>query len=151
MPTIPLREAAMAAIAARLVAQMPDVVVERARRSAVVIDEETLPRLILRAEDMAADDTEEPARTHYTLTFSVACVAAAATDLAIEQALSLLHARVVDALAAWTPADPGLGDIQERGAEFRLYEAEESAQPAGEFIAGFAMLAVGPAGGAWSS
>lgn len=151
MPTIPLREAALAALAARLAAQLPDVVIERARRSPVVIDDEALPRMILRGEDMAADDTEEPGRTHYTLTFSVACIATAATDLAIEQSLSLLHARLVDTLAAWTPAEPGLGDVAERGAEFRLYEVEESARPAGEFVASFAMLCVGPAGGAWSA
>ena len=71
--------------------------------------------------------------------------------LAAEQALSLLHARSVTALAGWTPSTPGLGDVAEQGAEFRLYEAEDSARPAGEFLARFTILAVGPTGGPWSS
>jgi hypothetical protein len=78
-------------------------------------------------------------------------LAAGSTDLAAEQALSLLHARTVAALAGLTPATPGLGGIAEQGAEFRLYDAEDSARPAGEFLARFTILAVGPAGGPWSS
>ncbi|NBW16044.1 MAG: hypothetical protein EBR82_49475 [Caulobacteraceae bacterium] len=150
MPGTPLREAALAAIATRLQAQLPDVVVERARRAPVDVDAETLPRLILRGEDWQADDTEEPGRTHYELSFSVAGFASAATDLAAEQALSLLHARVVETLAGWTPSTAGLGDVAEQSAEFSLYDAEDAARPAGEFLARFSMLAIGPNGGPWA-
>ena len=148
---IPLREAALAAIAERLAAQLLDVAVERARRAPVDTDAEPLPRLVVRGDDLEADDTQEPGRTHYRIGFGVSGFAAGVTDLAAEQALSLLHAHTVAALAAWTPATPGLGDITEQGAEFRLYDAEDSARPAGEFLARFTILAVGPAGGPWSS
>jgi hypothetical protein len=149
--TVPLREAALAAIADRLAMQLPDIAVERARRAAVDTDAETLPRLVVRGDDLEADDTQEPGRTHYRIGFGVSGFAAGTTDLAAEQALSLLHARTVAALAGWTPSSPGLGDVAEGGAEFRLYDAEDSARPAGEFLARFTMLAVGPAGGPWSS
>lgn len=150
MPSNPLREVALAAIADRLTTSLPDVVVERARRAPVDVDAETLPRLILRGEDWQADDTEEPGRTHYQLGFSVTGFARAATDLGTEQALSLLHARAVEALAGWTPSTAGLGDVIEQSAEFSLYDAEDSARPAGEFLARFSMLAIGPSGGPWA-
>ena len=149
--TLPLREAALAAIADRLTTALPEVVVERARRAPVDVDAETLPRLILRGEDWQADDTEEPGRTHYRIGFSVAGIASATTDLAVEQALSLLHARVVETLAGWTPSTAGLGDVAEQSAEFSLYDAEDSARPAGEFLARFSMLAIAPSGGPWSA
>jgi hypothetical protein len=151
MPATPLREAALAAIAERLAAALPDVVAERARRAPVDVDAETLPRLILRGEDWQADDSEEPGRTHYRLGFSVAGFASATTDVAAEQALSLLHARVVEALAGWTPSTPGLGDVAEQSAEFSLYDSEDAARPAGEFLARFTMLAIGPTGGPWAA
>ncbi len=47
MSGIPLREAALTAVAARLTAQIPTAVVERARRVPVDTDVESLPRLIL--------------------------------------------------------------------------------------------------------
>ena len=50
------------------------------------------------------------------------------------------------ALAGWTPALDGLGEVSEQGAEFRLYDTDESAKPAGEFIARFSMLAIAPLG-----
>ena len=59
MPT-PVREAALAAIAARLSSQMPDVALDRARRSPVDTDVEPLPRMILRGEGIDADDTGDP-------------------------------------------------------------------------------------------
>jgi hypothetical protein len=149
--TVPLREAALAAIAARLTATLSDIAVERARRAPVDTDAETLPRLVLRGDDLDADDSQEPGRTHYQIGFVVAGYAASSTDLAAEQALSVLHARVVAALAGWTPAEPGLGDVAERRTDFALYAAEDSARPAGEFQARFAMLAVAPSGGAFST
>ena len=68
------------------------------------------------------------------------------SDLAIEQALSTLHARVVAALVGWTPQLPGIGEVSEEGAEFRLYDADESAKPAGEFAARFSVLCIGGLG-----
>ncbi|MGG5819640.1 hypothetical protein [Falsiroseomonas sp. HW251] len=149
--SVPLREAALAAVADRLAAELSDAVVERARRAPVDTDAEALPHLVVRGDDLEADETAEPGRTHYRIGFGVSGFAAGTTDLAAEQALSLLHARTVAALAGWTPAAPGLGDVAEAGAEFRLYDADESAQPAGEFLARFTILAIGQPSGPWSS
>lgn len=149
--TLPLREAAMAAVTTRLAAQLPTAVVERSRRAPVDTDAESLPRLVVTAGDVAADETAEPFRTHYTLGFGVMGYAAGATDLEAEQALSLLHAQVVAALAGWTPTEPGLGDVRELGADIGLFDADNSARPAGSFAARFTILAVGPTGGPFSS
>jgi hypothetical protein len=143
--TTPLREAALAAIAARLATELPDVPAERARRSAVdPVAEGT--RLVLTGEDWAADTSQEPGITHYTLGFAVAGYLAAGSDLAAEQALSALHAKVVAVLCGWTPAVAGLGKPVELGAEFELYDAEDSARPAGEFRVRFEMLALAATG-----
>ncbi|MFM7421404.1 MAG: hypothetical protein ACKO54_17140 [Alphaproteobacteria bacterium] len=149
--TLPLREATLASIAERIISGLPDVALDRARRAPVDVEAETLPRLVLRGEEIEADDTQEPGRTHYRIGFVVSGFAAGASDLAAEQALSTLHARLVSLLAAWTPAAPGLGDVAEQGAEFRMYDTEESARPAGEFLARFSILAIGPSGGPWSA
>ena len=145
MPTA-LREAALAAIADRLVAELPSVVLERARRAPVDTDKEPLPRLVLTGTDWEADKTAEPGSTHYTMGFVVAGYVRDATDLGLEQGLSDLHASVVAALAGWTPVGDGLGDAAEQGAEFRLYDTDESAKPAGEFLVRFSMLAIAPLG-----
>ena len=145
MPTV-LREAALAAIAVQLTAQLAGVIVERARRAPVDTDAEALPRLVLRGEEWEADETQEPGRTYYRIGFSVAGYVTATTDLAAEQALSALHASVIAALAGWTPTTAGLGDVAELGGEFRLYDADESARPAGEFAARFTILAVAATG-----
>jgi hypothetical protein len=150
MPT-PLRETALAAIAARLVAQIPAAVVERARRAPVDADRELLPRLILSGASWEADEGAEPGITHYTMGFVVTGYARAATDLALEQALSALHAATVAALAGWTPAVDGLGEAAEEGAEFQIYDAEESAKPAGEFTARFSMLCLAPLGSPYTA
>lgn len=149
--SLPLREAALAAIVERIITGLPDVALDRARRAPVDVEAETLPRLVLRGEEIEADDTEEPGRTHYRIGFVVSGFAAGVSDLAAEQALSVLHARLISLLAAWTPAAPGLGDIAEQGAEFRMYDTEESTLPAGEFLARFSILAIGPNGGPWSA
>jgi len=150
MPT-PLREAALAAIASRLVASIPAAVVERARRAPVDADRELLPRLILTGTSWEADEGAEPGITHYTMGFVVTGYARAATDLALEQALSALHAATVAALAGWTPVVDGLGEAAEEGAEFQIYDAEESAKPAGEFTARFSMLCLAPLGSPYTA
>jgi hypothetical protein len=142
----PLREVALAAVATRLTEELPEVIVERARRSPVDTDTEQLPRLVLRGDDLDPDLTQEPGRTHYSIGFTIAGYDAAETDLAAEGALSALHARVVAALAGWTPTEPGLGDVTEGRSEFALYAAEDSARPAGEFSAAFTLLAVATTG-----
>ena len=142
----PIREAALAAIADRLTTELPGTVLERARRALVDIDKEPLPRLVLTGTDWEADETAEPGSTHYTMGFVVAGYIRDTTDLGVEQGLSDLHASVVAALAGWTPGVDGLSEVAEQGAEFRLYDTDESAKPAGEFLARFSMLAIAPLG-----
>ncbi len=149
--TLSLREAALAAVAARLTAELPDVALERARRSQVDTDTEPMPRLVITGEDMQADNGVEFGATHYTIGFWISGFVSAATDLGAEQALSHLHARVVDALVRWTPPDDGLTDPTEHDTTFTLFEAEDSARPAGSFAARFSILAIGPTGGPWST
>ena len=145
MPT-PIREAALAAIADRLTSELPGAVLERARRVPVDTDKEPLPCLVLTGTDWEADENAEPGSTHYSLGFAVAGYVRDATDLAVEQGLSVLHASLIAALAGWTPALDGLGEVSEQGAEFRLYDTDESAKPAGEVVARFTMLAIVPLG-----
>lgn len=146
-----LREVALAAVAARLTSQLSGVAVERARRAPVDIDVETLPRLVVVGGGLTADYTVEHGSTHYTVEFSVAAWATGSTDLAAEQALSDLHARVVEAIVRWTPADTHLQDPQELQTDFEMFDIEEAARPAGAFVARFVMLAIAPDGLPWSS
>jgi hypothetical protein len=101
---------------------------------------------VLTGTDWEADETAEPGSTHYSLGFAVAGYVRDTTDLGVEQGLSDLHASVVAALAGWTPGVDGLSEVAEQGAEFRLYDTDESAKPAGEFLARFSMLAIAPLG-----
>jgi hypothetical protein len=139
-----LRETALAAIAARLTTQIPTATVERARRAAVDVDKEPLPRLVLTGTDWSADEAAEPLAVHYTLSFAVTGYVRARTDILAEQAMAELHASTVAALSGWTPSTSSLGEPAQEGAELRLLDAEESAKPVGEFTARFTMLCLGP-------
>lgn len=145
----PLRTAALEAVTARLAAVLP-VPVERARRAAVDTDREELPRLVVMGEGWTANEAVEPLVTHYTIGFAVMGYAAGDDDQAAEDAVSLLHAQTVAALSAWTPAAAGLGDVSELEAELVLFEAEQSARPAGMFTARFSILATVPSGAPYS-
>lgn len=150
MPT-PIRETALAAIAARLVAQIPTATVERARRAEVDLDKESLPRLVVNATDWIADESAEPLVVHYTLGFAVTGYATARTNILAEQAIGALHAQVVAALAGWTPTESGLGEPSEGDAEIGLIDAETSAKPVGEFTASFDMLCLAPLGSPYAA
>jgi hypothetical protein len=52
----------------------------------------------------------------------------------------------VAAIVGWTPAVDELGEVSELGADFRLYDTEESRKPTGEFLARFSILAIAPLG-----
>lgn len=151
--TTPILEAAMAAIAARLAAQIPTATVERARRAPVDTDNDTLPILLLDITGWTPDETVEPLVVHYTLEFTVTGHADAGGDtgdtqnLLAQQATIALQAQVTAALSGWTPATAGLGDVVEDAAEHRLFAADESAKPVGEVTARFTMLCTAPLGG----
>lgn len=140
MPT-PIREAVLAAVAARLTAQIANTSVLRAVRAP--LDARRCPALILRGGDMAADEDQSFGETLWRIGFSVTGMITAATDLAAEQALSELHARVIAALQGY---DLGPATIQPNvlNASFELYLAEDSAAPAGEFTAEFEATAMTP-------
>jgi hypothetical protein len=139
-----LRETALAAIFARLGAQITTATIERARPAPVDVDKETLPRLVLTGTDWSADEAAEPMAVHYTLGFAITGYVRARTLLAAEQALAELQASTIAALSGWTPTTANLGEAAQEGTEFRLYDTEESKTPAGEFTARFSMLCLGP-------
>jgi hypothetical protein len=141
---VPVREAAVVAVEARLRAMLPDAVVERARRAPVDPARERVPRLVLTAQGVVPDETQEPGRTHYSIEFEVAGYVRGAADLECEQLLSDLHARIVAALAGWEPGTVGLGDVAEQGAEFAAHAAETGRLPTGEVVARFAIRAETP-------
>lgn len=142
----PLRTAAIDAVVDRLDSQVVDAAVERARRAPVDTDKEDLPRIVVTGGGWTADTSVEPGYTHYAISIIVTGYAGAEDDIAAEDAVTSLHADVVSALAAWTPAAAGLGDMVEADAEFTLFGADESAKPAGMFTANFSMLATVPSG-----
>ena len=150
MPT-PLREAALAAIATRLAAQVTTATVERARRAPVDVDNETLPRLVLIAGDWQASLDAEPLLTHYTLGFTVQGHVRARTDLLAEQALHTLHAATVAALATWEPDVDGMDTPIEEGADIALLSPDETEKPVGRFEARFSVLLIATTGNPYAS
>ena len=106
MPTA-LREAALAAVADRLNAELPGVVLERARRAAVDTDTEDLPRLVLASTDWEADETAEPGSTHYTLAYDYTH---APTRLKWELVKGDIM-RAVDGEYVFTPTSPTTCDV----------------------------------------
>lgn len=138
-----LREAVMAAAAARLTAQLAGVQVERARRAPMDVTE--LPAVVVTAGDVTADENQSPTECFWTFDFTVTGYAKGSTDLACEQALSALHASVIAALQGY---DLGPGTVQTNTApaSFDIYTTEDSDVAAGQFEARFAVLAVAPVG-----
>lgn len=142
MPT-PLREAVLAAVAARLATHLPAVTVERARRGEVTPGE--APILVLTGGDMTPDQGQEPTVTHWTVEFFLQGWATGPDDLTAEQALSQLHADAVAAFEAWFPEDP---QIQVTAGEtvFESYDPEDSSPPFGAFAMRCSALAFAPSG-----
>lgn len=97
MPT-PLREAAVAAIAATLAAAMPAAPVERNRRSPVDVDDETLPRFVIRDGAHQVLPSDAHGLTLYRVEVLVEGWARAESDAALGAALHAAHAVVVAAL-----------------------------------------------------
>lgn len=136
-----LRDSVMEAAAARLAEIIPDVPVDRARRAGVASAE--MPRLVLLAGAAVPDESQSPMETFWTFSFVVAGYVTGSTDEAAEQELSLLHARVMEAMQMATlgPASvmPTVGT-----AEMALLDADESARPIGQFAIPFQALAIAP-------
>lgn len=143
--TTPIREAALAAIAARLGAQTT-ATVERSRRAAVDAAKDSLPHINVIPTDWTSDVTQEPGQTHYGLGVTIVGHVRARTDLLADQALSALHAETVAALAGWLPDVDGMDQPIEEGAELRLLDAEESTVPVGRFEARFSVLLIAATG-----
>jgi hypothetical protein len=145
-----IREFAAASVAERLAEAFPSIPVERARRAAPA--DEEFPRLIVRAGDVTPNDTEGFGETTYAIGLLVTGYTGAAPDaedqdLSCEQALSELHARVVEALVAWQPDGVDINEVREAGVtEFIVYDVEDSAQALGEFTASFEVISIRPTG-----
>jgi hypothetical protein len=144
----PIREAVTAAAHARLAAVLTGVTVERVRRAPPDLSE--LPLVVVAAGDMTADEEQSPGETFWRIGVTVTGHAMGGTDLAAEQALSELHARVV---AAMQGHDLGAGvvDALSDGATFEMLLAEDSDTPAGAFEARFTVLAVAPSGNPYAA
>lgn len=138
----PLRHVVMEAVEAALVAAFPDIPVERTRRAPVDVAGE-VPRIVVVATTATPDDTQSPGETFWTFGFTVIGYGSGANDGAADYALDEMHARVVATLevaelgVATVMATTGLG-------EFGLYDAQESAEPAGQFSVSFEALAIAP-------
>lgn len=149
MPTA-VREAAIAAVHARLVATLPGllpgVVIERVRRAPVDIRSESLPRVMLAGAGMEIDTRQDPTTTHYTIEFEVAGYVTASTDAGLELAQADMHAAVVSALVPWQPATDGLGEVAEQAVEFAIVDSAESSRRAAEILCRFTILAITPTG-----
>lgn len=146
MTALTIPEAALTVLTDRLATALPDLPVQRDRRGPVDTDKETLPLLVAAMEGLDADTSQEPGMTHYRVVLSVTGYAKGDEDTGAARAVHELWGRVVTVLAGWTPAQPGLGDVAEQSAEFTLFDTEESANPAGFFIAGFNLLVIAPTG-----
>ncbi len=109
MPQIAAREAALAAIAARLTAQLAGVAVERGRRSMIGV-EETLPRIVLVMGGHEEQDPDAVGMVLYRCTAQVEGYVAATTDEALEGAINDLHARCAAALVGAEIAYGVVGD-----------------------------------------
>lgn len=134
-----VREYVLTATVARLVDQIPTATVERSRRAAVDTDRETLPRLVVTMPGWEADDTQGHGVVFYNAELLVTGYAGADTDAEADAALDQLNAAVQGALGDWTLTAWDVDAPASTGVDFRLFDAEESSRPAGEFTARFAM------------
>lgn len=141
MPTS-VREHVLDSAVTLLAAAIPTATVERSRRAAVDTDRETLPRLIITMPGWESDETQGHGVVFYTAELQVAGYARGDTDAEADAALDQLNAAVQGAMGAWTPTGWDVDAPASLGVDFRLFDAEESSRPAGEFTARFSMRLV---------
>lgn len=135
-------DAAMAAVGDRLAAQITDVPIERDRRAPVA--EVELPCLVLTLGNTDQDLGTSVGEAFHSIEINVAGYAAGSTDSAARIALATLRARTVAALNGWQSG--AVFDVQAGAADMALFDADQSARPAGSFTQTFTVLAVTPAG-----
>jgi hypothetical protein len=127
MPDLSKREQVMAALTARLTALLPDVTVQRNRRS--VPDADEAPLLIVYDGQHTADNTMSAGETAYEMQAVVDATVTAAIDDDLGPTANALYLRTVVAIMA----DPTLGgvvtDTTEASFETRVVTAEESQAP----------------------
>jgi hypothetical protein len=154
MATTAFREAAFAAIAARLSSQLSGVAIERNRRGAIN-PEEALPRVILRDGGHSAEEDDAFGRILYRVEAVVEGHATAATDAAQGPAVNDLHARVVAALIGVELTVGVAGGsiwMQERSTEVVMPDADTAATPTPAFVSVFAFdLRVPDQGGPYTT
>jgi hypothetical protein len=147
MPTT-VWDAAMAAVAARLRAQITDVPVEMDRRAPV--EEGECPRLVLTQGSTPAPDLmQDPGAEHHDIEITVTGHQLGAGDTAARIATNTLRARVMAAMNGY--AEGVVFDVMAVGGDgARLLDAEESAKPRGEFSQPFRVRCVTASGHPYS-
>jgi hypothetical protein len=149
-----LREAAMAAVTARLKAIVPNVTIERSRTADVDFDHGNLPLLVVIGGDMRIAEDTSVLEMECEIECYVNGYVRGATGEVAERAASDLHAAVVSALYGWTPDQatyPGLMGARPQDAEFDLIPTAKASAPCASFTGRFVMQAIGPDGGPWST
>lgn len=138
-----LRDAVLAAVRAQLEAKLPDVPVDRARRAPVARQE--FPRLIVTGADAFPDPTQTPLLTHWTFQILITGYVAGDDDEDAEGALSLLHARLMEALEV-----ASLGDfsilVTPGPAEMELIDTDRSSWAAAKLAVSISVLAAAVSG-----
>ena len=144
-------DAALEAVAERLTDAIPEVPVETDRRSDV--PDEDFPRLVVVDEGDEPDHTQSPGETFYRLIIAVTGYARAygteAPDTEARQAVNALRAQVIQALHGYQSPDGVVVDAIEASCDRRIYDADESTLPAGEFTSRWSIVTVTPAGNPW--
>lgn len=142
-------DAAMAAVAARLRAQITDVTLDVDRRADVGTATGDRPRLVLTLGSTPAPDlTQDPGAEHHEMEVFVSGYIVGArgdTDSEVRIATNTLRARVHAALNGF--AEGAVFDVLAVGGEgAQLYEAEDSALPAGDFTQPFTVRCITASG-----
>jgi hypothetical protein len=130
MPT-PLREAAIAAIMAQLVATLPAVPVDRNRRAPPDLVREPLPRLAVLDGDHQVQGSDAHGTVLYRVQVLVLGHVTAASDATLGAAINDLHASTVAALCNQEILVAGEQNIwpQEEGMQMIPFAATESETP----------------------
>ena len=135
-------DAAMAAVGDRLAAQITDVPLYRDRRAAV--GEAEVPCMVLTLSGSEQDLAVAAGEAFHSIEIAVTGYAKGPTDTAARIALSSLRARVIAALDGLQSGT--IFDAQSSGSDLTLFDADQSARPAGSFTQTFSVLATTPAG-----
>ena len=133
-----LRDAVLAAVRAKLQQVIPDVPVDRARRAPVAREE--FPRLVVVGADAVPDQSRTPHLTHWDFQVLILGYVAGGDDEDAEAELSLLHARLMQALEIAELGDFSIM-VTPGPAEMELLDTARSSWAAAKLAVGISVLA----------